>query len=199
MTVAVLQDFLAEAREFFEKMPEQAEQAAMLAINQTVERKAVPMLRNDIESQVAFPRGYLDQEDRLGVTRKATRGSLEAVITARDRPTSLARYAPGQTPESTRGKGVVVQVKRGRARVMKKAFLVRLANGNIGLAIRLKQGESIANKREMRAVQFDRGVYLLYGPSVDQLMKTVAAEALPQIGDALGKEFLRQFARLTRG
>lgn len=197
MSVLVRGDFLKEAREFFEEFPMITENAAMLALNQVAERKAVPMIRHDAESQVNFPAGYLDNQDRLGLSQKATRGSLEAVITARDRPTSLARFAPGQTPENTRGQGITVQVKKGRSRYMKKAFMVRLNNGNIGLAIRLRQGER--PDRAYKPVLLANNVYLLYGPSVDQVVRTVAEASLPAIGDMLSNEFFRQFARLSHG
>ena len=198
MSYAIHGDFLKDAQQFFEQLPEVATHAAMMAINQVAERKVVPAIRRAAESEVAFPRGYLDSPDRLEVSRKATRGSLEAVVTGRDRPTSLARFAPGHTPENTRKGGVTVQVKRGRTQHLKKAFLVRLNNGNIGLAVRLKQGETLRNKRE-KAVKLGLGVYLLYGPSVDQVMKSVVEDSIPEIGDMLSNEFYRQFARLTHG
>lgn len=195
MTYLVQGGFLREARQFFEDLPDITEQAVMMSINQVAERKAVPMIRRDVESQIAFPAGYLDQPDRLGVTRKANRNNLEAVITARDRATSLARFAPGQTPENSRGKPITIQVKKGRSKQLNKGFLVRLKNGNIGLATRDKSTIS----RAYKPVMLGRGVYLLYGPSVDQVFKAVAADSLPAIGDLLSVEFFRQFARLTRG
>lgn len=197
MSYMVSGNFLKEAQRYFDALPEIAEKAAMMALNQVGEREALPMIRRSAENQVAFPHGYLDNPDRLGLRRKATRGRLEVVITARDRPTSLARFAPGQTPENTARKGVTVQVKRGRSVKMNKAFMVRLKNGNTGLAIRLPSGQrpSAAHK----PVALDNGVWLLYGPSVDQVFRTVAEESLPQIGEKASREFLRQFARLSRG
>lgn len=196
MTVVIKGDLLAETAKFFEQMPEIATKAARMAINDTAERKAVKEFKRDMEQQVNFPAGYLDRPDRFGVTRKATDARLEAVITARDRATSLARFASGQSPISTRGKKVIVQVKRGRTRVLKKAFLVTLKNGNVGLAVRLKPGESLRNS--VAAVRLDNNVYLLYGPSVDQVFRSVAENSLPMLGDAVTKEFYRQFERLSR-
>lgn len=196
MSVVVRGQFLKDAHDFFDALPEVAESAAMMAINQVAERDGLAMMRKDIESQVAFPAGYLKRDDRLGVTRKATRKSLEAVVTGRDRATSLARFAAGQTPSNTRRKGVRVQVKKGGpARHLDKAWLVSLNNGNIGLATRDKRLLS----RAYKPVLLDRGVFLLYGPSVDQVFGTVAQDSLPEIGRLLSKEFYRQFARLTRG
>jgi hypothetical protein len=190
--------FLKETSKFFAEVPGISGEAARLALNQVAEREGLAMLRHNIESQVAFPKGYLDQPDRLGVAQKATSNNLEVVIRARDRATSLARFAPGQSPENSRKKSIVVQVKRGRTKILKKAFLVRLNNDNIGLAIRLKPGESISNKREISTVMLSTGVYLLYGPSVDQVFKTVAQASLPEMSALVSNEFYRQFARLCR-
>lgn len=190
---------LSDARRYFEELPHIAERAAAMSINQVVERDGLAMMKTDINSQVAFPTGYLNTDGRLEVTRRAREDNLEAVITARDRPTSLARFAPGQTPQSTRKGGVTVQVKRGKTTHMKKAFLVRLKNGNMGLAVRLKPGETLSNKTYGKPVMLGKHVFLLYGPSVDQVFQTVAEESLPEIATMVTKEFYRQFARLSRG
>ena len=42
-------------------------------------------------------------------------------------------------------------------------------------------------------------VYLLYGPSVDQVFRSVADDKTPKILSDVTAEFLRQFARLSRG
>lgn len=198
MSASILTQGLRDVQRFFDVLPDVAAKAAVLAINDTTERVALPQIRNEINAQVEFPTGYLKQPSRLGITRKARLNSLEAVITARDRPTSLARFAPGQTPQNTRRGGVRVEVKKGSRRLMKKAFLVSLRNGNVGLAIRLKEGEKLDNKRDP-AVELAKNVYLLYGPSVDQVFKGVVPQKQEAIGQALSKQFLRQFARLSNG
>jgi hypothetical protein len=87
---------------------------------------------------------------------------------------------------------------------LSKAFLVRLRAGqgpvqdgafNLGLAIRLRKGETISNKVQM--VPFGGGLYLLYGPSVDQVFRGVASENAPLLADAFADEFFRQFVRLA--
>ena len=80
---------------------------------------------------------------------------------------------------------------------MDQAFLVRLKNNNIGLAVRLKPGEVLQNSE--KAVRLDNNVYLLYGPSVDQVFRSVADDKTPKILSDVTAEFLRQFARLSRG
>jgi hypothetical protein len=156
-----------------------------------------------MQQQIAFPGGYLNRE-RLGITKRATDDDLNVVVTARFRPTSLARFAPGQTIEgSRRSRSVRVRVKRGRSTRISGAFLVRLNRGgdmadgfNLGLAIRLKPGERLRGKRQ-QAVRLAENLYLLYGPSVDQVFRTVSGEESEAVLDDLAVEFRRQFVRLS--
>lgn len=206
MSAFVRGEFLKDHIRFFESLPEVAEQAAMMSINQVTEREAVPMIRNAAEAQVNFPNGYLDSAERLGVSRLATRSSLEAVITARDRPTSLARFST--MPLRIGKAGVHVKVSRkGGGRTLKRAFPVRLPAGkggtasNLGLAIRLPVGEEPSKAYKPILLTTDKygSVWLLYGPSVEQVVRTVAEDSLPEIGEKLSREFFRQFTRLSRG
>jgi hypothetical protein len=186
---------LADVRHFFEDLPQFAEQAAVFAVNDTAD-KGLPPIRQEMRSQIEFPAGYLEG-DRLRVTRRARVGSLEAVIKGRDRATSLARFAAGQTPANTRGRGVRVMVKKGTTRVLQKGFMVDLKNGNRGVAVRLKPGETLRNSD--KAVRLDDNVFLLYGPSVDQVFESVADDFAPRLGADMSRHFLRHFTRLTRG
>jgi hypothetical protein len=178
---------------YFEALPDATEEAMMLAINEEA-RNLVPALKRKMFAQVSFPKEYLNNQ-RLGVRSKATRKSLEAIVSGRDRPTSLARFAPGATVANSRRKPLFVQVKPGVTRKLKNAFLVNLRNGNTGLAVRLKDGETL--QKSDKAVRLDNNLYLLYGPSVDQVMAGVADEVTPDILDNLRKKFLRQFGRVT--
>lgn len=195
MSASIVATGLRDMQRFFEELPEVAEQAAIYAINDTVQREGLTLIKKDMRDQVNFPSGYLEGE-RLKPTRFAVRGRLEAVIRGRDRPTSLARFAEGQTPENTRGQGVRVRVKRGQTELLRKAFLVKLRNGNIGLAVRVKSGESLRNTEG--ATQLAPGLFLLYGPSVDQVMRSVADDRADDIIDLVSNKFLRQFGRLSR-
>jgi hypothetical protein len=168
--------------------------SAVRAINKTSERARAQSAR-EIRRQVNFPAAYLQPSaGRLLVSKQASGNDLESRITGRQRATSLARFAAGSP---ARGAGVRVEVAPGRAKYMRRAFLIKLRQGkgsvdtkfNMGLAIRLRPGESLQNKK--KAVKMEKGLYLLYGPSVDQVFRTVSEEIAPETAAFLEAEFLR--------
>lgn len=175
--------------------------AASKALNK-IARDARSEAAKRILRQVALPASYVQPGNRrLYVSKPATANSLEARITAQGRATSLARFMTGGAKPGGRG-GVTVAVKPGQARFMRRAFVMRLRAGNqftdtqfnLGLAIRLRPGESLQNK--LRARKVENGLYLLYGPSVDQIFRDnsgegVANDIAPQTADALAAEFAR--------
>lgn len=207
MTAQIIATGLDEFARFFESVPDLANEAAFFAVNDT-SRDTVPLLKRTMRKQINFPSKYLNAE-RLSIRRKATRSRLEATISGRDRPTSLARFAEGATPENSRKAPIIVHVKPGKKKVLNKpssktkAFLVRLRNNNIGLAVRLPKGETLSNSEGAipltRGKRPDENVYLLYGPSVDQVLQGVIPDSTDEITRMLQSNFLRQFTRLSRG
>ncbi len=203
MTAVILAAGLKEFARFAEQLPDIAEAAAVFAVNDT-SRDAVPLIKRHMRAQINFPSNYLNSE-RLGIRRKATRANIEAVISGRDRPTSLARFAEGATPQkrNTPKRPIFVKVKTGKTVRLDKAFMLTLRNGNLGLAIRLPKGQE--PDRAYKPVQLTRGggkaqgAWLLYGPSVDQVMQGVASEVQGDIGSTLSRNFLRHFSRLSSG
>jgi len=175
--------------------------AAAQAINKVARDQRAEAARR-ITDQVNLPKSYVSPAGgRLVVSQQAQKESLEARITARGRPTSLARFSRG-TPGKA---GVTVEVKPGQTSFMRRAFLIRLPQGstltdsrfNLGLAIRLRPGERLQNK--VRQVKLDKGLYLLYGPSVQQVFlnnegKGVAADLADPTADYLEAEFTRLLA-----
>lgn len=201
MTASIVAKGLQEFVSFVERLPELATEAAYFSLVD-VTRDTQPLLRKRMQKQINFPNGYLDNK-RLFVKHKPTRASLEAVISGRDRPTSLARFAQGATIENSRKRPIIVKVKANKQRTLQKAFLIPLRSGNVGLAIRLPEGQT--PDRAYKPVQLTRrggqieNVWLLYGPSVDQVLKGVSDDVGPEIQAMLSRNFLRQFSRLTRG
>lgn len=169
---------------------------AAMAINRSV-KKARTLAADAIPRQINLSRQYV--YGKLKVGPPATSNNLASEVTGKFRPTSLAEFARG-TPESTRKAGFVdVEVKAGHFERMPRAFLIRLrgkggsieeGKANVGLAIRLRQGETVHNKRVSMMKTRD-GLTLLYGPSVDQLFRTVREDIGPDVGDFLAKEYSR--------
>lgn len=180
-------DGLADLRDI-ENLDEEIVKAARQAINKAVDRARTRGAK-EMQRQINFPARYLNE--RLRVSKRASGMKLEATITGRDRPTSLARFAKSTSASAARKNGgVSVQVNPGETKFMQGAFLMQLRGGNTGLAIRLKEGESVKNKKHMTKV--GKGLYLLYGPSVSQVFRTVAEEQTgPEAAEFLEQEFLR--------
>jgi len=207
MTVNIITAGGDDLLRYFQTWPEMTARSARLAINSVAKGKGMSAIKSEMLSEVAFPSGYLNA-DRLRITRLASDGRLEAVITGRHRATSLARFATGNpVPNSKRPGGVTVRVKAGRTTVIRNAWVVRLKKGaslsddnfNLGLAVRLKPGETtLGNKRTTHQSWLVHGkVALLYGPSVDQVFSDVSAKVSPALGGMVAAEFFRQFARLS--
>jgi hypothetical protein len=208
MTVTVVTAGSDDLERYFRTMPEMTARAMRLAINGTAKGKGMSAIKTAMLDEVAFPNGYLNA-DRLRVTRLASDTKLEAAILGRKRATSLARFVTGNpVPNSKMPGGVSVRVKSGRTTYLKNAFVVRLNKGasltednfNLGLAVRLKAGEQISNKRTTHQSWLVPGkVALLYGPSVDQVFSGVITELQPKLGAMVAGEFYRQFERLSNG
>ena len=206
MKISIGVEEFRDLSDYFTRMPDIATDAARMAVNFAAARSAVPLGRDEMYEQVAFPRGYLGTA-RFGMTKKARNTDLEAIVTARDRPTSLARFVKGARPGQ---RGVMVEVHRGHSKEMKKGFIVKLRSGagmdgktfNLGLAIRLAPGEKLMNKSlpvEVYAKSLGPNVVLLYGPSVDQVFRSVSNDIQPQVAEAMETEFFRQLSRLSNG
>ncbi|MDQ0317721.1 hypothetical protein J2S73_004208 [Amorphus orientalis] len=170
-----------------EKLPNEINRAARMAINKAAERGRGWFAR-DMLDQVAFPGNYLaPSTGRLRVERNATDADLESSIAGRRRPTSLARFSTG-----SRKNGIHVQVKPGRTRKMSNAFIMNLRSGNEGLAVRTKGGQPPA--KAFKPKSLGRGLWLLYGPSVDQVFRGMIEQedrAYGRIEQFLGAEFER--------
>lgn len=196
------------------RQPETTNKAAQLAINDTA-RKVFTRSKREIMKQVNLTASYLQGseggEPRFWISQLAKPNDLRAVIRARQRPTSLGRFEPQQLYRAGRKgskvkAGVSVKVSGARKNI-KRAFLVNLKRGaadggNVGLAIRVKAGEGVQGRR-FAGIPFgggnprDSDVYLLYGPSVQQVFDDVAVDQQTWAEGYLNAEFERQFARLS--
>lgn len=197
---STLRDFQAR----LDAEPDRAQLAARLAINDTA-LFARRRISKRMREEVNFKRGDLtEQGGKLGVRKYATQGDLEALVSGRERPTSLARFRAGPV-RFGRQKGVAVRVlAQGGRKKLERGFFMRLRRGNklegdafnTGLAVRLKKGEKLSNS--IGAVDIGGGVYLLYGPAVDQVFENYSADEIDAISDKLQYEFNRQYERLGK-
>lgn len=182
-----------------ENIPEKYLRAARMAVNRTTDRTRTASARA-IREQINFPARYLDPAGgRLEVTQRATNANLEAKITGRTRATSLARFSSGAEPGQP---GVNLQIKAGGgARFLPRAFAIRLRAGtanldtksNLGLAVRTANGEK--PRGAYKPKQIGENLWLLYGPAVAQVFKTVRGDVSPDALDFLESEFNRNMKR----
>lgn len=186
-----------------ESLPQDILRSARIAVNDAATRGRTEMGR-EVLRQVALPTDYVaPRNKRLFVSKQARASDLESVITARSRPTSLARFSKGLSRPGREKAGVRVEVKPGAVRTLPGAFLIRLRAGsaltdtkfNLGLAVRTKDGRPPPGYRPM---PIGRNLWLLYGPSVSQIVFSeknnggAATDLTPEIQQMLEDEFWRQ-------
>lgn len=186
--------------------PEKVLSAARMALNKVADRTRTRADRA-IRSEIAFPASYLGPAGkRLWVKQKATNAKLESIVTGRGEATSLARFAR-KGAEVTAGRGrpgnmrpkrpVAVQVKKGSGyKTLSRAFLIELANGNTGLAVRTSGGPP---RGAYVPKALGKNLWLLYGPSVDQALISARRSGIfeditPETIEAVETEFLRLIA-----
>lgn len=200
----------AEALSFFGEITPKVENAMQLAINKTATRARTESARK-IREQIAFPATYLNpSQGRLKVSERASKKSLQATISARSRPTSLARFLTGPAAKAAgkmkdgqkNVKGpVTVEVKPGRKHNFRRAWVISLPGSpesrNLGIAVRTNGGPPPGAWKPKPLRNFGPNVWLVYGPSVAQALYTtrsrggVATEIEGETLDFLANEFDR--------
>ena len=191
-----------------DKLPSDILRSARIAVNHAATRGRTDLGR-EVLSQVNLPASYVaPNTERLYVSKRAS-SDLEAVITARSRQTSLARFLTRSYPTGFQENGVVVRIQHGVSQIIggkrgnSDAFVLKLkgrndrdSQGNLGVAIRTKNG--LPPSRAWRPVRLRGNLWLLYGPSVSQIIlsakgdKGAAVTLTPHIQDMLEDEFYRQ-------
>jgi hypothetical protein len=190
---------------FLDKIPAKVDDAAHLAVNEAARFARVQSSR-EIFKQVNLQKGYID--DRLTVRFAKKGGEPEAIITGRWRPTSLSRFV---LREPQRGKPISVRVKRGGPVRKVKGFGVRLNAGagqtdtkfNRGVVVRVAKGKVLRNSegaKRMTSMSNEKtDAYLLYGPSINMVFRTVKEDVSGEVSGRLRNEFIRQLTRLNNG
>jgi hypothetical protein len=207
-------DFSKDFSRSFDGLQDAVRKSAAFALNEGARFGRVRQI-DKMADEINLPRSYMSR--RMDVA-KAYPGQpvLQAKLRGTHVPVSLSRFLARpslrNTPNarSTVGKVSVRVLKKGAAKDMKRAFLVRLRKGkeltsdqyNVGLAMRLPNSAAVTGrKKPLRAL--DRGtrtsLFLLHGPSVDQLFRREVdtEHALNQpVLNAIEREFFRQLKRL---
>ena len=190
--------------------------ASVFAVNEGARFGRASALR-DMDEQITLGKKYMSDNMQVSKAR-ITAGEVSATITGRQRPTSLSRFLVNKTLRTTftsLKKGdprptLKVKVKKqGAGSGIPGAFLVRMRSGkeltetgyNVGMAIRLPNGKQVHNrKKELKpfAKGKNSSLYLLHGPSVDQLFRSiVSADKLDDtVADRVEREFMRQLERV---
>lgn len=181
-----------------EEIPANISRWASMAVNRSAQKTRTQSAR-DIREQIAFPASYLaPRNERLAITKRASPADPESIITGAQRPTSLEAFVRGVKYHGRKNLPITVQPGKP-LKLGDRAFLMNLrrgtaAIGNIGVAIRLAPGERISNKLAMVPVG-NSGLYLLYGPSVDQVFREVSRLIAPDAE----RWMIDEFQRLARG
>ncbi len=205
MTVFIEGADFGSLKDFYTvRFPQAIKLAQINAINDTASY-GLKLATEEMLKEVRFPAGYLDQPKRFYISQFAQDGFIEAHITARGRATALSRFAlPGQTPFSTRGAsslkgsgpGVNVEVNPGQVRNIGSAFIMAFKNGNYGIAVRTKGATSVQarlkSKKFFSTAQLTNDLYILYGPSVDQVFQSVAKDIAERVRIHLMESFITQ-------
>lgn len=171
-----------------ESLDDSIKMAAVRAINRTADRTRTAASR-EMLAQINWPASYLNSPGRFQVIDRAKRNHLEATIRGRRTPTSLARFVKS----SGRGKQTIVEVTPGHAKRIgggniKSSFLLGLNNANTGLAVRTTGGPPTGAYKPRRITE---NLWLIYGPSVDQVFRSVREDVAPEAEEFLEGEFLR--------
>lgn len=175
-----------KAIQSLEDLDPKVEVAARMAVNAAV-RKGRILAARSMEQQIHFPRGYLTgSAGRLQIAKLATSGDLEARLRGRDEATSLARFIVGGARPGSKEKGVSVEVDPGLAKYMPSAFAIKLKNGNIGLVYRSEKPPKSYGAKKMGP-----NLWLLYGPSVDQVFNRTREYIKDDVEEYLNSEFNR--------
>lgn len=194
---------------FVARTPEVAAEAAKLAVGDAAEWGR-NLSKREMVSAVNLPADALAGR-RFRISQRPTTANPEAVISADNNPLGLSRFVvgpgkvgmPGPQTRTLRG-GTTTQWPKGGDRG-DYAFLIKVGPGKKGSAPAVRAGFGLAirttrpmeNSRE--AFKIGKDLYLLFGPSVDQMFGQLMPQIVPRVEAKLQTEFARQYERLIRG
>lgn len=164
---------------------------AQRAINK-VARDARSKSGKRLRAQIAFGARYLTGQDGKIEIAQASKGHLQATLSASSNPRSLARFVVSR---SKRRGSIKVQVQPGGIRPLKGAFLLNLNGGEGGSLLAVRSPTKPPSAYRPR--KLGKSIWLLYGPSVSQALishnerKGIWVDMETEIAVALETEYLR--------
>lgn len=187
--------------EFVARTPEVAAEAAKLAVGDAAEWGR-NLSKREMVSAVNLPADALAGR-RFRISQRPTTANPEAVISADNNPLGLSRFVVSQKARGAAHPKVRILVG-GTPKSFSDpdtkgsySFLIPTPGGADGVGLALRTKEPLRNSRAGRKI--GRDLYLLSGPSVNQMFGQLMPTIVPRIEAKLQTEFARQYERLIRG
>lgn len=187
--------------EFVARTPEVAAEAAKLAVGDAAEWGR-NLSKREMVSAVNLPADALAGR-RFRISQRPTTANPEAVISADNNPLGLSRFVVSQKARGAAHPKVRILVGGATESFSDPdikgsySFLIPTPGGADGVGLALRTKEPLRNSRAARKI--GRDLYLLSGPSVNQMFGQLMPTIVPRVEAKLQTEFARQYERLIRG
>jgi len=178
MKVSINQNQLNETQVMIKGIRLNGPKIIARSLNATV-TKGRTLSSKKIREQVNLKAAYVKSKLKL---KRATWQRLQASISADSRGLILMNYATG-----TKGDDFKVKIKKGRAKIVKNAFLTVIYAGGRKI--------DVIARSDPRTGKLD----VLYGPSVSQVFNTVRDDIDTELSNMLEAEADKQLAASLRG
>lgn len=165
---------------------------ALNKVSATIRTRGSRLIRESYN----FPASYLSPSSGNLIVLNANTQTLTSVIRARQRATQMSRFKIRGTVGGR--DGVTVSIKTGATEYLRRGFVLKLNNGNEGVALHMRQGETLRNKRNKQYGWISRKqknktpIYVLDTVSVDQAFGSLRG----QLGTEAARLFQIEIERL---
>ena len=186
---------------FVARTPEVAAEAAKLAVGDAAEWGR-NLSKREMVSAVNLPADALAGR-RFRISQRPTTANPEAVISADNNPLGLSRFVVSQKARGAAHPKVRILVGGATKSFSDPdikgsySFLIPTPGGADGVGLALRTKAPLRNSRAARKI--GRDLYLLSGPSVNQMFGQLMPTIVPRVEAKLQTEFARQYERLIRG
>lgn len=185
-------------QKYLEKYPAVAKQAALLAVSDTAQW-ARTYVKRTASLAVRLPPEVMSGGK---FTVKVDRKAMSATVSASKNVMGLSRFVTSERKAGAKYPSTKIKIGGGvkqwghpGVKGGDYAFLIPTPNGADGVALALRTKTPPRNTRAARKI--GRDLYLLYGPSLDQIFGRYMPTLVPRVETYLQAEFARQFRRLN--